>query len=73
MNGATAAFHARVAVRIRELRQARGWSQEELAWRSESTQPTVSQWERGIWTPGWGPVKRIAAAFGMTVEELARD
>ncbi len=72
MNGGTAAFHAHVARRIRELRQARGWSQEELAFRSESTQPTVSQWERGIWTPGSGPVRRIAAAFGKTVEELAR-
>jgi transcriptional regulator with XRE-family HTH domain len=36
-----------VRLRIREIREARGWSQSELSRRSGVSQPTISRWEAG--------------------------
>ena len=57
---------------IRQLRNKRGLSQEDLAHAAGVTTGTVSTIERGNSNPTWGTVKRIAQAFGVTIVELAK-
>ncbi len=57
---------------IRELRTERGISQEDLAHAAGVTTGTLSVIERGKSNPAWGTVKRIAAALGVSVVEIAQ-
>ena len=57
---------------IRQLRNKRGLSQEDLAHAAGVTTGTVSTIERGNSNPTWGTVKRIAQALGVTIVVLAK-
>jgi len=58
-------------MRLRRLREVKGWTQAELAKRSRVTQPLISQLEAGTKpTPSVVHILRIAHALGVTVEEL---
>ncbi len=54
---------------IRQLREERGWSQGELAWRIGVEQGTVSTWEHGR-RPHLRYLLRLAHLFGVSVKEL---
>ena len=41
----------RGAVACRKKRQAKKWSQTDLAAKVKSTQPTVARWESAVWKP----------------------
>ena len=56
--------------KIRKLRQARGWTQRDLSTRTGIHAPTISQIESGTVQLWPGHAKRIAKAFGVSVEEL---
>lgn len=56
---------------IRQIRTARGLSQEEVANRADIHPTWISHVERGS-NPAWGTVRRIASALGVEVSELAR-
>lgn len=56
--------------RVREARQARGWSQDELARRSGLSRAGVGAVETGRLVPSTAAALAIAAAFGARVEEL---
>lgn len=56
---------------IRQLRKERGLSQEELGYRAEIHPTWISHIESGRNNPAWGSVRRIAAALGLEVSELA--
>ena len=56
---------------IRQTRTARGLSQEEVAHAADLHPTWLSHIEGGR-NPAWGTVKRIAAALGVEVSELAR-
>jgi putative transcriptional regulator len=56
---------------IRQLRQARGWSQMELALRLGLSQGTISDWERGLMVPRPKMQLRLADLFGVSVEQIA--
>lgn len=56
---------------IRELRDVRKLSQEELAHRANLHPTRVSHIESGRVSPTWGNVRRIADALGVTLAELA--
>ena len=56
---------------IRQLRQARGWSQLDLALEVEVSQRTVSRWERGELVPQPHNLQRLAEVFGVSVEAIA--
>lgn len=56
---------------IRELRQARGWTQLELANRLGVTPATVYNWERGKYEPTASMFRRIAQAFGVSMDVIA--
>ena len=57
---------------IRQLRNKRGLSQEDLAHAAGVTTGTVSAIERGSSNPTWGTVKDIAKALDVSVPELAK-
>ncbi|MGA2320946.1 MAG: helix-turn-helix transcriptional regulator [Solirubrobacteraceae bacterium] len=56
---------------IRQARTARGLSQEEVANGADLHPTWLSHIESGR-NPAWGTVRRIAAALGVEVSELAR-
>ncbi len=56
---------------IRQLRQERGWTQQDLAQLLGVTQSTVSGWERGLKTQRPRTLLRLAALFGVRIEDIA--
>ena len=57
-------------LRVRQLREARGWSQEDLAEKADLHRTYVSGIERGTRNPTLTVLGRIAGGFGMTLDEL---
>lgn len=69
-NGAKSARpHAEVGARIKALRDALGWTQEELGWLVGTSEQTVSNWESGRHLPRRSLAK-LAATFGRTPNEI---
>lgn len=58
------------AQRLRELREAKQWSQQRLAKESGVAQKSISNWEQGISSPRGPALIRLAKAFSVSVEEL---
>jgi transcriptional regulator with XRE-family HTH domain len=56
---------------IRQLRDAHGLTQKELADAADVNATAISHIERGRTNPAWGTVKRIAAALDVRVSEVA--
>jgi predicted transcriptional regulator len=63
-----------VADQVRQLRSARGMSQEELARRANTTQPVIARLERGGQPPSLRTLERLAEALNadLTVRLTAR-
>jgi DNA-binding XRE family transcriptional regulator len=57
---------------IRQLRDKRGVTQEDLAHDAGVTTGTLSLIERGKSNPAWGTVKSITAALGVSVADVAK-
>lgn len=60
-----------LATVIRQLREDRGVTQEDLAHEAGITTGTLSKIERGLANPSWTTVERIARALGTSVARLA--
>ena len=58
--------------RIRELREAKGMTQADLAARLDVARQTVIAVEKGRYDPSLSLALKIAAVFGRTVEEVFR-
>jgi transcriptional regulator with XRE-family HTH domain len=56
---------------IKQLRTERGLSQEEIGLRAGIHPTWISHIESGRNNPAWGSVRRIAAALGVRLSELA--
>ena len=56
--------------RLRELRDARGWSQGELAERLDVSRQTVNALETGKYDPSLPLAFRIAQLFGTPIETI---
>ncbi len=56
---------------IRQLREARGWSQLELANRIGVTPSTVYNWERGRSEPSASTLRQIARTFEVSMDAIA--
>jgi len=56
--------------RIKELRRARGYSQSRLADILNVNQTAVSQWERGVTTPGLSLILKMSELFDVSVDYL---
>ena len=55
---------------IRELREARGWTQLELAYKLGVTPVTVSNWERRMSEPKASQLRAIARLFGVAMDDI---
>jgi len=55
---------------ITEYRQARGWTEYQLAERSGLPQSTISSWYRKNMIPTVPSLEKICAAFGITLSQL---
>ena len=49
---------------VRELRLGTGLSQRGLAQRANTSQPAIARYERGVATPSWETMQRLASACG---------
>ena len=56
--------------RVRELREARDWSQEELADRADLHRTYISAVERAVRNPTLTVIARIAKALKVSMSEL---
>lgn len=59
-----------VAARIRELRMARGWSQDRLALEAGLSKDAVSRIERGERSARLDTLERLGAAVGLSLPKL---
>jgi transcriptional regulator with XRE-family HTH domain len=57
-------------MRLRTLREARGWTQAQLAERAGLTREYVGRLEGGRQDPRLSVVRRLAKALGVTVNDL---
>lgn len=62
--------HDRLARNLRQLRQARDWSQEELAHQADIHRTYVSDLERSRRNPSIDIIERLAKGLGVTMGEL---
>ena len=60
-----------IGERIREARQARGWTQDELAEAVGVSRSAVAQWETGRAGQVTGNLSRIAEVLDVSIEHLA--
>ncbi len=58
--------------RLKTLRLAKGWSQQELGERIGVSRQAIDQFERGRNGPKWETVCALADALGVSVEEFRR-
>lgn len=56
---------------IKELREARGLTQEELASRTDTTIGTISRMESAKSAPAWATVMQVIVAMGVSLPALA--
>ena len=59
-----------IAERIKELRQARGWTQADLARRLSITRNGVNSWEQGLSTPSPASLVDLARLFCVSTDYL---
>lgn len=57
-------------LKLETLRVKAGWSQEFVARRLEVSRATIDNWEKGRTEPNLSTCVRIAALFGVKLEEL---
>lgn len=62
-----------IGERIREAREAAGWTQREAAERAKIPQPCWSRYEAGHVEPRLDMIRRMARAIGTTAIELIWD
>lgn len=63
-------IHERLAHNLRRLRQLKGWSQEEFAFRADIHRTYVSDLERCARNPTITVVDKLAQALGVKLGEL---
>jgi transcriptional regulator with XRE-family HTH domain len=59
--------------RLRQLREANGFTQETLARAAGVHQQSIARWERGQREPDWSVVCRLADALGVPLEAFRID
>lgn len=59
-----------LANRLRQAREAKGWTQSDLAERIGVSRKTINTIENGVFIPSTVIALKLARAFGRTVEQL---
>ncbi len=60
-------------MRIKQIREKNGISQVQLSNILAVDRSTVAKWETGMSVPRAGTLKKLAAYFGCTIDELLTD
>ena len=60
-----------MANNIKQLREAAGMTQAELAARLQLTTPSVTKWELGRANPTYDNLIQLAEIFGVSLDEVA--
>ncbi len=55
---------------IRQLREERGWTQQDLASKLDVATSTVYQWEKGKYEPRFSQMKALSLAFGIAMDDI---
>ena len=63
-------IYIKLGQNIKKYRLAKNFSQEKLAELADLSRPTIGAIERGEQSPTFETMEAIAAAFGMSVQEL---
>jgi transcriptional regulator with XRE-family HTH domain len=63
-------IHQKFGFVVRELREARGWSQERLAGRAELNRSYMGEVERAAVVPSLMTAAKLAQAFGVPLSQL---
>ena len=58
---------------IRKNREARGWTEYQLAERSGLPQSTISSWYKKGMTPSFSSLEKICGAYGITLSQLLAE
>ena len=58
---------------IKQIRENRGISQVQLSNILAVVRSTIAKWETGMSVPRAGTLKKLAAYFGCTIDELLTD
>lgn len=58
---------------IQKNREARGWTEYQLAERSGLPQSTISSWYKKGMTPSFSSLEKICEAFGLTLSQFFAD
>ena len=58
---------------IRRLREERGWTQLEVAYRLGVTPVTIYNWERGRTEPRASQLRQLARLFGVSMDDMALE
>ena len=59
--------------KISDYKEARGWTEYELARRSDLPQSTISSWYRKNMQPSLTSLDKIAQAFGLTLSQMLSE
>ena len=62
-----------VGEKIAAARKAKGWSQEDLAWKTNVSTQAVSKWESGKSEPDKDHLVMLSGLLGLSLEELLAD
>ena len=65
------AFQRGMANNIKQLREAAGMTQAELAAKMRLTTPSITKWERGRANPTYDNLIQLAEIFGVSLDEVA--
>lgn len=63
----------KIAIIIANLRKEKNWSQSDLANESKVSREMISKYERGIAIPSVDAAKKIADAFGVSLDYLVGE
>ena len=59
--------------RLKELREAANFTQDELAERAGMSRAGIAQLEIGRRRPAWETLQKLATALGVSIEAFAKD
>jgi len=59
--------------KIIELRKERGWSQEELGNKLDTSRQTISKWESGQTTPEMNKLLEISKIFNVSIDRILNN
>lgn len=59
-----------IARRLRELRQERGWTQEDASRRIGCSWRSLQRWERGHSQPTWDSLEELARGYNVTPSQI---